>query len=269
MLMREFNLSASCKSVINRELPPVPKYTVITATYNSGALLDRTASSLRQQLFSDFEWIVIDGGSSDDTVRRLQAQGRFITRWISEKDRGIADAWNKGLAMARGHFILLLNAGDTYDPDFLEQVDQHSGDERRIICSHARLLSEAGELVGMIRAEPRKLYRAMHLAHNWCVVPREHYDRLGGYAEMKLAMDFDWFHRYFRLYGADGFTIIDAPLGNYHLGGTSDVNYSASFRSNAEILIRNGTPRLVATMWRILYTAKHAWRTRHLLGLSL
>lgn len=243
---------------------PRPRFSIITATFNSSTLFDRTAKSIRKQSFCDFEWLVIDGASKDDTVSRIQAEGDLIKHWISEKDRGISDAWNKGIAMAQGDYILLLNAGDTYDSNFLEKINERAGDGSCIICSHALLLTETGNIVGIIRSEPHKLYRAMHLAHNWCAVPRMHYERLGGYAEMNLAMDFEWFHRYFRSHGVEGFTVIDEPLGVYHLGGTSDVNYDTSFRTNADILIHYGMHSLIANFWRMAYTAKHAWRTRRL-----
>lgn len=250
--------------VLPRDGGERPRFSIITATYNSGPLFDRTAESMRAQRFRDFEWIVVDGASKDDTVSRIQAQSDLIRHWISEKDRGISDAWNKGLALTQGDYVLLLNAGDTYDPEFLDQVNARAGDGTRVVCSHARLLTETGETVGTIRSEPHMLYRAMHLAHNWCAVPRAHYEQLGGYAEMKLAMDFEWFHRYYRRHGVAGFTVIDAPLGIYYLGGASDVNFAASFRTNADILIHHGTPGLVANFWRLTYTAKHAWRARRL-----
>lgn len=241
-----------------------PRFSVITATFNSGSLFDRTAKSLQTQRFKDFEWIVVDGKSNDDTVSRIRTHDDMISHWISEKDRGISDAWNKGLAQARGEYVLVLNAGDTYDPLFLEKVHAHARDGRRIVCSHARLATVTGKAVGIFRSEPHKLYRAMHLAHNWCAVPLAHYEQLGGYAEMALAMDFEWFHRYYRRYGSAGFDIIDAPLGVYHFGGTSDVNFSASFQANADILVHYGTSGPIAEFWRLAYIAKHAWRARRL-----
>lgn len=240
------------------------RFTIITATFNSGDLFERTANSLNAQRFTNFEWIVVDGGSQDDTVQRIKSHAEQITYWISEPDRGIADAWNKGLMHSRGAYILILNAGDTYDSEFLHQVDAHIGDGRRVVGSHARLIANSGRTVGVIKSEPHKLYRAMHLAHNWCAVPRLYYHQLGGFAELKLGMDFEWFHRFYRIYGVDGFTIINLAMGEYHLGGTSDVNYAASFRTNADILRSHGTPNVIAQFWRLAYTAKHAWRTRRL-----
>lgn len=245
-----------------------PRFSIITAIFNSGEIFNRTACSLKAQRFEDFEWIVIDGGSSDNSVHLIEQHGSLVERWVSERDRGISDAWNKGLALARGDYILLLNAGDTYDPDFLDKINAHSQDDRRVICTHARLHTESGEAMGVFRSEPHKLHRAMHLAHNWCAVPRTHYEQLGGYVEIKLAMDFEWFHRYYRVHGIDGFTVIDEALGVYHLGGTSDINYAASFRWNADILIHHGTSKAVANFWRFVYTARHALRTRSIQELA-
>ena len=240
-----------------------PAFSIITATFNSGSLFDRTAASLRAQTLRDFEWIVVDGGSKDDTVQRIQLAGNLVDMWISEADRGISDAWNKGLARAGGQYVLLLNAGDTYDAGFLNSILVHC-DGQRIVCSHARRLTESGYPAGTFRAEPYKLYRAMHLPHNWCAVPLRHYRELGGYVEMPLAMDFDWFHRYFRRHGVDGFIVVDEVLGSYHLGGKSDVNHVASFRANQDILISHGSNPLLAFAWRCAYTAKHAWQQRQL-----
>lgn len=238
----------------------LPKYSIITATFNSEFYLERTADSLRAQTCNNFEWIIIDGQSSDKTVERIQSQGSLVSQWISEKDNGISDAWNKGLKLARGQFILILNAGDTYDLHFLECLEEHIGDGKHIVCSHARLETESGEAIGMIRSQPSKLYRAMHLAHNWCAVPIQYYHQLGGYSDLKLSMDFEWFHRFYRRYGVDGFNVIDVPLGAYRLGGLSDVKYYESFRTNTQILINHGMPIPIANFWRWIYTCKHACR---------
>lgn len=258
--MTKINFTPSIHSLNAVKICPL--FSIITATYNSGELFDRTAKSIIAQNFRDFEWIVIDGKSEDDTVSRIKAHRRHIKHWVSEKDSGISEAWNKGISLSQGEYVLFLNAGDTYDSDFLYQVQAHIGDDRRVICSHARLLNEVGEHIGSILSEPYKLYRAMHLAHNWCAVPRIHYEQLGGYAEMRLAMDFEWFHRYYQHYGSDGFVVIEKTLGDYHLGGVSDVNFKASFQANCDVLVRNGTPAILANFWRLVYTTKHAWRMR-------
>ena len=240
-------------------MPHAPLFTVITATFNAGPLFDRTRASLEAQTNQDFEWLVFDGGSHADTVSRVRAAGHLIAHWRSEPDRGIADAWNKGLAMARGQYILFLNAGDTYDAGFLHTVAS-AADNQRIVCSHVRLRTASGVLVGRALAEPNRLGRAMHLPHNWCAVPARHYAEFGPYALLPQAMDFEWFHRYYLKYGATGFRVIDECLGDYHLGGTSDVNYAESYRAKEGIIVAHGGNRLAARLLRWAYTINHAVR---------
>ena len=236
-----------------------PLFSIVTATYNAGSLLHRTIASIAAQEYKNFQWIVIDGGSKDDTIERLEHAGPLVDRWLSEPDEGIADAWNKGIALAQGSHILLLNAGDTYDSDFLQMIAERCASER-IVCSHARLLTENGEEAGVFRAQPGKLYRAMHVAHNWCAVPAHHYKTLGSYKKIPLAMDFEWFHRYYRKFGVAGFDVVDRVLGSYYLGGASDRNFRKSFSVNEKILLDNGTHPVTARLLRLAYTLNHALR---------
>jgi len=240
---------------------PRPLFSIITATYNAGALLQRTIESLSAQACRDFEWIVIDGGSTDDSVERIEAAGALVSRWVSEPDEGIADAWNKGLALAGGEYVLILNAGDTYDPEFLTAIAA-SCNGRQVVCTHARLSTEDNRPAGVFRAQPAKLPRGMYLPHNWCAVPAEHYRALGPYRKLRFAMDFDWFLRYYRHFGPTGFAVIDRALGTYHMGGTSDSNYIASFEASERVMIDNGVSPWRARCTRFSNTFKHAVKRR-------
>lgn len=241
-----------------------PYFTVITATYNCATLFPRTAASVAAQSEPDFEWLVIDGASTDQTVCEIRRCGDLVTSWISEPDSGIADAWNKGLARARGRYILFLNAGDIYDTDFLRRV-REVADGNRIVCSQARVVSEGGYPKGIFRAQPSKLYRGMHLPHNWCAVPIQHYKELGGYRSISLSMDFAWFHQYFLKFGVLGFIVIPNICGTYHLGGKSDLHYKDGFRMNERIIIENGGNSFSAKFFRIAYTINH-WLHRQRLN---
>lgn len=229
-----------------------PTFSIITAVRNGLDDLQRTCTSLKQQTLQDFEWIVIDAASTDGTSRWLESLGGFTDRlqWISESDKGIADAWNKGLARASGDQVLILNAGDTYDPEMLA-IFAREVQTDKITCCHARLLTEDGVLVGKFKAMPQRLWRGMHLPHNWCSVPRALYTKHGHYRLMPNAMDFDWFHRYYRQRGVQGFRVIEATLGAYRLGGHSDNNFRDGFSANADILMKNGTSRTLAILIRI------------------
>lgn len=87
---------------------------VITVTYNAQATLPLTIRSLQRQSYRDFEWIVVDGKSKDDTLAIARDSGIANMRMISEPDGGIYDAMNKGLRMAKGDYVVFLNAGDAF-----------------------------------------------------------------------------------------------------------------------------------------------------------
>ena len=93
------------------------KISIITATWNSGATLRDTMESVLSQDYTDFEHLIIDGGSTDNTldiVRELEPRYGGKLKWISERDRGIYDAMNKGIMMATGDVIGILNSDDFY-----------------------------------------------------------------------------------------------------------------------------------------------------------
>jgi glycosyltransferase involved in cell wall biosynthesis len=90
----------------------VPLISIITSTYNAAEALPHTMRSIAEQTSGDYEWIIVDGGSSDGTVELLKNYGALVSRWISEKDRGIYDAWNKACRLARGQWLIFLGAGD-------------------------------------------------------------------------------------------------------------------------------------------------------------
>jgi len=89
-----------------------PLFTIVTSTYNAAGLLASTARSLDSQDFRSFEWLIIDGASSDGTVALAQGFGELVTLLVSEPDQGIYSAWNKALSHIRGEWVLFLGAGD-------------------------------------------------------------------------------------------------------------------------------------------------------------
>lgn len=89
-----------------------PPLSIITATLDAAEQFSHTLRSVAAQTGARFEWIVADGGSKDGTVGLLRSHPQLITRWLSEPDAGIYDAWNKACARARGEWLLFLGAGD-------------------------------------------------------------------------------------------------------------------------------------------------------------
>ena len=89
------------------------KITIITVVRNDVGHLESTMQSVLQQTLSEIEYLVIDGDSSDGTVELIKKYSDKLTRWISEPDKGVYDAMNKGIALSTGDFVYFLNSGDT------------------------------------------------------------------------------------------------------------------------------------------------------------
>lgn len=89
-------------------------FTIITSTYNCADSLSETALSIRSQTYKNFQWIVIDGLSTDGTFNVIYNNKDIINDWVSEKDKGIYDAWNKAIKFIKGDWILFLGAGDIF-----------------------------------------------------------------------------------------------------------------------------------------------------------
>lgn len=90
------------------------KISVITVTFNAGKLIERTIRSVLNQSYSNMEYIIIDGASKDDTMKIILKYKEYVSKYISEKDKGIYDAMNKGLELATGDWVIFMNAGDEF-----------------------------------------------------------------------------------------------------------------------------------------------------------
>lgn len=93
---------------------------IITATFNDKQSLLETSDSIKKSTFKDIEWIVIDGNSTDGTLELLQSNNTNIDKWVSEPDDGIYDAWNKGISLATGEWVVFLGAGDLLDSKWFD-----------------------------------------------------------------------------------------------------------------------------------------------------
>ena len=120
--MIERKLKKSTPDPLQAHLPLI---SVITAVYNAGSYLNDCILSVLSQQYENFEYIVIDGGSTDNTVDIIKQHQNHITYWISERDEGIYDAWNKGLSIAKGEWISFIGADDILEPDALNTYMSH------------------------------------------------------------------------------------------------------------------------------------------------
>lgn len=123
------------------------KYSIITVNYNNREGLRKTIESVIHQTFHDFEYIIIDGGSSDGSAEVLKEYDKDITYWVSEPDKGIYNAMNKGIAKATGDYLNFMNSGDCfYDNRVLEKINKLHIKEDMIVGRdyHYNALSNQG-----------------------------------------------------------------------------------------------------------------------------
>jgi len=121
------------------------KFSVITINYNDKDGLNRTVMSILDQTNTDFEFIIIDGGSTDGSLDIIKRYADKIACWVSEKDNGIYNAMNKGVSQAHGDYLIFMNAGDSFhSPDVLKEMSDYQED---IICGKV-IKSDSNKPIG-------------------------------------------------------------------------------------------------------------------------
>lgn len=125
-----------------------PLISVITVTYNAEKVIGKTLESIKNQSFKKFEHLVIDGRSNDNTLEKIKEKGLPDTIILSEPDEGLYDAMNKGLRMAKGKYILYLNAGDTFhSSDTLSKYAQLANQNKDIIYGDTNIVDFEGKFI--------------------------------------------------------------------------------------------------------------------------
>jgi len=143
-------------------LPPLPKVSVITPSFNQGHYLEATIRSVLEQDYPNLEYIIVDGASKDNSVEIIRKYQDRLAWWVSEKDKGHADALNKGFARATGEILAWLNSDDTYFPGAVSEAVAFLVDHPEVgmVYADANLTDDAGCTVGKFAAKQTN-YRRM------------------------------------------------------------------------------------------------------------
>ena len=177
-----------------------PKFSIITIVYNGEALLQGTIESVRAQTFSDYEYLIIDGKSKDATLDIIKANEDVIFFWISEPDKGLYEAMNKGLAHAQGEFVFFLNCGDHFfDENTLAHIAHCIDSETDIVYGDVMYVNETREHLGTRKMHTthklpenlmtRSFRFGMSVSHQGIFVRR---NIAKPFMENNLAADIDW-----------------------------------------------------------------------------
>ncbi len=218
-----------------------PLISVITIAYNSEKTIENTIKSVIEQDYSNKEYIVIDGGSSDGTVDIIKKYEKYISYWVSEHDDGISDAFNKGIRVAKGDVIGIVNSDDQYIPGALSII-ANNYDENIDVYRGTILIHEDGK--EDYTYQPTMKFGLFPIKVNVCHLPtfisKKAYIKYGVYdVSFKLAMDLDLLRRFYRK-GAT-FKKIDDVLGKFNVGGLSTKSGIAKcFEERRKVIISNG-----------------------------
>jgi glycosyltransferase involved in cell wall biosynthesis len=226
---------------MNNINPHSPTISLITVCRNSAATIAKTIESVLAQKDSGVEYVIVDGASTDgtqDIIRSYQA----IDRFVSESDRGIADAFNKGIGMATGDIIGLINSDDQLCPSTLATVRRYFSEHHDVDVLHGDvLLFDGNTVVKRLKPSGRWWYpwRLVLFNHPATFVRREVYREHGLFdANYRIAMDVEIFLRWM----TQGVTIRYLPgvLAHMQSGGTSGQQALDGFREVRRAALKHG-----------------------------
>lgn len=172
-----------------------PKISVITISYNNIYGLDKTIKSVISQDYIDYEYIVIDGGSKDGSKELLEKYSDKINYWVSEPDKGIYNAMNKGIAVAQGEYLIFMNSGDHFlDQKSLFTASQYLGNEDILYFN----LKHIDDHHDWLHTYPDKVdevyFYDRSLPHPASLIKKTAFQKFGVYDEdLKIVSDWKWF----------------------------------------------------------------------------
>ncbi|WFN36778.1 glycosyltransferase [Methanomicrobium antiquum] len=184
----------------------LPLVTIVTPSYNQGRFIEETILSVLNQDYPNIEYIVMDGGSNDETLDILKKYDDKIV-WVSEKDKGQTDAINKGLRIAKGEVLAYLNSDDTYLPGAISRAVRYFSEnpDSKLLYGEGYHITAEGDIIERYPTEP---YNFKHLAETCYICQpttfwkREVIEDIGLFDEsLHYAMDYDYWIRAAERYG--------------------------------------------------------------------
>ncbi|MDN3587329.1 glycosyltransferase family 2 protein [Pedobacter aquatilis] len=218
----------------------MPKLTVITIVYNNVRDIERTIKSVINQTFKDIEYIIIDGASNDGTLEVIEKYRNQTAKIISEKDKGIYDAMNKGLALATGDYVLFMNSGDEiYDMQTVEDIFA-TANGADIYYGETEMYNDNWESLGKRRHEAPENFTwksfkfGMSISHQAIYIRRSiltPYD-----LKYKYSSDIDWIIKAAKK--SSNIVNVHRYVAKYLVGGMSKKKHRESLKERFEIFTK-------------------------------
>jgi len=204
-----------------------PLISIITVVYNAVNSLECTIQSVLGQSYPNIEYLIIDGGSTDGSVEIIKKYSNKLTYWVSEKDHGIYDAMNKGLKLAKGELIGIINSDDWYELDAVEQIvkSYKKNCDTEVFHGLLRFVDHNGNFKSIAGHDISFINTGM-IEHPTCFVKSALYQKLGYFDNRyRAAADYDFMNR--AVSNKVKFSFINHIIANFSEGGITSSETSA------------------------------------------
>lgn len=219
------------------------KISLLTVSFNSASTIKDTIESIRSQDYKNIEYIVVDGNSKDGTVEIIKSYDSFISKWISEQDKGIYDAMNKAIQLATGDVVGILNSDDFYFNDqIVSQIANAFSDEKVDVVFGDLVFVDPNNLNKVVRKyssakwHPAKFARGFMPAHPTVFIRRKYYEQFGLFkTDYKIAADYELLIRFLYVHQLK-YKYLPITMVKMRRGGVSSRNWKSNFILNDEII---------------------------------
>lgn len=225
-------------------MPKQPIFSILTVVYNRDTTIERAIKSVIDQEFNDYEYVIVDGGSTDKTTDIIREYESFMSHWVSEPDKGIYNAMNKGIDLLTGKYVILLNSDDWLEKNILTRINNEINDRKldcEIICAGMNYHIPSGKVQFLSAGKDRfdRLIASYQqpVRHPATLVPLEIYKRIGKFDESySICSDEEFILRaYFK---HEKFIFLNYAISNMEDGGvsTSKSNLNKIYKEHIRTL---------------------------------
>ena len=204
-----------------------PLISIVTVVLNNAKTIEQTILSVVEQPYPNKEYIIIDGGSTDGTLDIIKKYQDKIAVWKSEPDHGIFDAMNKGIRLAKGDLIGIINADDWYENNILSEIADCYRQYGNKTVIHGLLRNFNQGAFYSIKGNSIGVLKYDMIQHPTCFVPKTLYDKYGSYdAKYKYSADYDLVLRFVNQ--GVHFEFLEKVIANFRIGGVSSEEKTQS-----------------------------------------
>ena len=234
------------------------KFSIITTVYNGEKTIAKTIESIISQTYNNYEYIIVDALSKDNTLKEIEKYKKYITKVISEPDKSIYEGMNKGIKISSGDIIGIINSGDTYSKDALKVINNYFLSKKFDFMFGTVLKKKI-----LYKYEPSKIWWSFNFypAHSGgFFVKKSIHEELGLYdTRYKCSADYDFFYKLIiKSKKNGGITKKNELISTFDLGGySSKLSLFEHMLEETNIRINNGQNKLIVLLIFVLKFFKH------------